>query len=388
MIRNNKYAIFFSTIFIGICFPLVQMLLRIIPENTLTGVQKLETKPEISIHDWLTGNFQTKCDTWFRQNFGLRDSLIRINNQIYYSCFQEITNNQIIAGKNNQLYSTPYVLWYRKLPPFTPIPVDSLELKVKEISELQNLLKRKGIYFLVLITPSITSIYPEYIPDRYKENKVFDGTNYDNFIPLLNKYQIYYLDTNKLLLLEKKKNSYPFFPRGGIHWNQLGCFIATNAFIKKLQDLTGKDIQPINCTKITIDKKPLGSDKDLVELLNLVKTPTNYIVPHLNLSTEPNDKYVKFNILFEGGSFTFGMLDILYNNSIFKKMSFYFYYHDKYSYPQDGTNGVIDKNIIDWERDIFKNDIIILELNQFAINANMGSGFIQDAIRELKQASN
>ena len=78
--------------------------------------------------------------------------------------------------------------------PRPPIPLSLMESRVREIAELQDLLARRGVTFLLLITPSKAAIYPEYIPSNLCHAGPSSNRGYYDFVPLLDKHHVNYVN--------------------------------------------------------------------------------------------------------------------------------------------------------------------------------------------------
>ena len=55
----------------------------------LSGVFVKQEFPVFSLDYFQIGEFQKSFEKWFEQNFGGREVLIRLNNQVYYQLFKD-----------------------------------------------------------------------------------------------------------------------------------------------------------------------------------------------------------------------------------------------------------------------------------------------------------
>ena len=172
------------------------------------GVSRLELvgtfpdapRPDFTIQDWLNHRFQDSASKWFSRYFGARGLFVKLGNQANYSLFgtSYMNNQSIIIGKQSQLYEVGYINDYCKH--VHPMPLEIAEAHVKEIAEIQDRLGRRGIAFVLLITPSKASIYPEFIPDIFCSSPKSTSRDYENFVPLLDQYKINYVDGHTIAL--------------------------------------------------------------------------------------------------------------------------------------------------------------------------------------------
>ncbi|MEC0264325.1 alginate O-acetyltransferase AlgX-related protein [Paenibacillus anseongense] len=375
---------FILLIWLVIAMPLIQMKYNLIKKPTLTGVVEKVNRPVFTIGDWNSGTFQHKFEDWFNQNFGLREYYIKTNKQLYYSVFNQTPyKDNITIGKEKQLYETGYVNEYLGFIP--PMDMKLLEEKVKDIKMLQDLLHEQGKTFLLLLTPSKASIYPEFLPNKLLSQKNNLARNYDNIKPLLDKYKIQYIDGHSITESEKKSSGYDMFPRGGTHWNYLGAYYTTKALVEKIENLTGKSLIDFNLNKIEL-LEPKGTDRDLADLLNLWIPPINYTSPKPIISVDKNSGEFKPSILIEGGSFSNQIIDTLSNINMFRMLDFYFYYnsHNQYKMGEEAKYlGQISQ--VDWKNDVLNHDVIIVEMNEQYIAGKLNSNriFYEDLLAQF-----
>jgi len=85
------------------------------------------------------------------------------------------------------------------------------------------------------------------------------------------------------------------------------------------------------------------------------------------------------------------VLELLDKFEIYEKRDFYYYFHDKASYPPSNKRrkneplGLqdIDKSKLNWDAKVFSRDAVIIEINQSNVDRT-GFGFVERALAELK----
>ena len=151
----------------------------IVSESGVSGMEVKERFPRLSLGSLWKGACQEGLERWLAARLCLRVTLVRIDNQINYSLFDEISskaNTKVILGVNKWLFEKAYVDSFNNLD---AVPSSVLEGKIQSLKKLQIALKEKGIPFLFAITPSKASIYPEYINPKYLiANKQEKDSNY------------------------------------------------------------------------------------------------------------------------------------------------------------------------------------------------------------------
>lgn len=348
----------------------------------LAGITFNEPKPQFSLNEWFNRNFQDKFNKWFNHFYGARALFVRLGNQINYSAFSKsyMYDQSIIIGKEKQLYEVGYIRDYCGLTP--PTPLTQAERRVKEMKEIQERLRERGVAFTLLITPSKAAIYPEYIPADFCDTPQTASRDYTQFLPLLDKYQINYIDGHALTSEAKQKEIPPLFCQGGTHWNYLGAYHTIKPLVEQFGALTKKPLGTLRIHDMTVDRSPTGSDSDLAKLLNLAILPYDYSVPHPSIVNHQALQRLD-RATFVGGSFTWIALDIINRANIFDRIDFYYYYKlTLNSFPSQESRPV-DTARIDWDSDIFTSQLLVLEVNEAAFQMEYLPAFISDTLQHL-----
>jgi hypothetical protein len=290
-------------------------------------------------------------------------------------------DQSIILGKNKTLYEVGYIEDYCKLRPL--MLLTHVETRVMELQEIQEKLHKRGIEFILLVSPSKAAIYPEYIPDVFCDSPKAPSRNYEIFIPLLEKHKINYVDGHSITLEAKNRESAPLFCQGGTHWNHLGAYHTARRLTEKLRTLTQKPIGTLHIETLKIDHTPIGSDKDLASLLNLAIPPFDYPVPHPLIITK-QASYQLGKAVFVGGSFNWILLDILNKVRIFEGIDFYYYYKLTLETFPIRTSYPVELSKINWESDVFNSQILVLEINEAEFHNEYVSAFLSDISGHLR----
>jgi hypothetical protein len=383
MMSQKSIYIIIANFFIALV--LVQTYLRPFPDMILSGAEK-KTRPEItSIRDVITGKFQDKVEKWLKQNIGFRGTFVKTDNQINYSVFNEFSRShprKIILGKNKYLYEEPYIDVYNRV---VISPERVLFDKAVALKKLQDGLKRRNVQFLAIITPSKATVYPEYIPEKYiLRDNLGKKDNYDIILPLLARHGVNVLDGRAYFLDLKKQGVTDLFTTSGTHWSLYGAYLYTSGLISRMERLLGRRLARIETIRTVTSREPIDLDKDVARLGNILFTRslfTNYKYP----VTRPDLKNNAYrpNILLVGSSFCWNILYYLDMNSTCSRMNFFYYFNTDYTYPGKNPSPV-DRNTINWERDVLSRDIVIVEFNESQIN-EAGFGFIELAERSLNR---
>ncbi len=340
--------------------------------------------PYFGLRQVATGDFQRGMDAWLQSRIGMKAAYIKLENQINYSLFNYISGSpSLVIGKNRWLFEKVYVKSYYKQD---VIDVADLEKKIRQMADLQNELALREIPFLFIISPSKVSIYPEYLPTQYAfPHRNTIKSNYENMIPLLNKYKINYLDGNQYYLNLKTKDRMPLFYPGGTHWSYYSCWFFTLEVLDRLEKSLQHKMTRLSASGFSTTSDPKKSDRDIALLTNLIFEKT-FLSPSYYYPKVKCDKSIdgyQPRMLAVGGSFMYTIFHYLDECSVYKKRDFYYYYSTNAEYPER-TRTPLNKKDIDLKSVLMKNDILVIESNMQMLH-NIGNGFIQDALNALRR---
>ena len=368
--------------FVLLILPGFQMITHVFPEATIIGVVP-KTKPRLSWTRWFDGTLQQKGLAWFEQKAGLMSYLIKIDSQISFTVFGEASpRSNIIVGKQDYLFTEPYVLNSQDLH---VLSVEKIEPKVLRLKALQRLLARQGISFVLVISPNKARLYAEYVPARYLVVKKKSATTYNHTVFLLKKHKINYVDGPEYFSRFKNVSNYPLFPHSGIHWSYYGACRFSKIIVQELERQMSKDLGELDCNNGTASAIPIGTDRDLGDLMNVwtfqsLKVYPNF-VPNLTVQHGPNT--FKPAILYIGDSFTKTLLSTM-DGTIQSRSEFFAYNRVCLRFPGDGRTPIVREPTI-LRKHILSEDAVIIQIQESGI-LKTGFGFVENALSALQPA--
>jgi alginate O-acetyltransferase complex protein AlgJ len=162
---------------------------------------------------------------WYRDHFGLRNTLIRGLSIIKFHgglAFDQGTN--IIMGKDGWLFypkEPRNFLADRNLDPFTPAELDIWQ---RMLEQRYKFLADHGIKFIVTIPPDKQTVYPELLPPDF--SAVGPRSRLDQLIDRLRETNspVQILDLRPILAQAKQTRRIYF--KTDTHWNDYGAYAA------------------------------------------------------------------------------------------------------------------------------------------------------------------
>lgn len=310
-----------------------------------------EAAPPLSLKAILSDSYQQ----WISRAVGRLPPMfapaVRWKNQLYYTFMGTAGSNRVIVGRRGQLLELPYLVEYCSRD------LDALRTKGEAwaagIRKMQDYFDARGQRFLYLITPSKVAQNPEIIPEGYvcparDSDRREKLKSYDE---ILTRHGVRFVDAASYLAAVSK-DYYPMalFPRGGTHWNGLAAALAAQ---KVIAAVDAQQPEPLFATLSFawhVSYAPAGSDRDLLDLMNLPYPDAHYPVPELTYrSVSPSQGCHAVAMTEVGGSFMYGLNDILAKLDCPPKIAFWFYWNYYHVDPAVLRRSLLDAQVILFE---------------------------------------
>jgi len=327
--------------------------------------------------------YQASVARFFDNEFFGRPGLIELTDEFYFRLFKvsPMKSTLVMVGKKEtlfeDLYWTEYVLDRRRK--------EELEPLIRNLRQMQDICRSRGMGFVVVITPSKASVYPELLPAGWERRYDPRPRAYDEFLPLLRAQGIHYVDGHVIATAARDTSTVPVFPKGGIHWGADIAFLTANAVIAELKS-QGKALQPLQYTGYRVLNTPSEQDADILQLMNLV-FPWHYPVVDFDIKPIPVTG-PRPNMVIVGGSFIWRMTDLLNASRQFSEIDCFYYYKIRKKTFYDGKSRIISEPVksVDFDREVFAADNLVLEVNEsFIANVpNHLDKFTTDALKRAE----
>ena len=182
--------------------------------------------------------FFKEYEKYYNDNFGLRDQMVT---GISYFKFKYLntsamSSTSVSVGKDKWLFPTAYIYSFL-FEYFTEEEMDTIR---KRIEERAIWLADKGIKYYLVIPPTKARIYPEYLPNLYKNKPRLSII--DQLIEATKGIEnIVLIDLEEILRNNKKPENPFLYHKYDTHWNKVGAYFAYRQIIKVI----GKDFPSI-----------------------------------------------------------------------------------------------------------------------------------------------
>jgi alginate O-acetyltransferase complex protein AlgJ len=294
----------------------------------LGGVTR-EARVELSWSSLRDGSFQKAVSSRVTEAMPVRPLLIRINNEIRFELFGELTAPQVVRGARGHLIERSYLEEYcaRTEDQGARLAADI----IPKLKDIQNFYRARGAIFVYLVTPSKAAHLPEYFVDRVPcpSTPAARANLVPQYVGLLRQAGIDVVDTASLIHSLKGSYEVELFPEGGVHWNDIGGARAVSAVVEDINRQAGREVPPFTFTW-TLSGVTSGVDRDLVDLLNVFFPPLSYLTPKVRFQTaipcaESPARAIDAALI--GSSFSHLPGQILIEHNCLSNLNVYYYMH-------------------------------------------------------------
>lgn len=197
--------------------------------NTDAQGQYLADAPELTDGDGrLNPEFDSDFEAWLCDHFAFRTAFLRVNALLNYRLFHTSVSDQVVAGKGDWLYYADTVPDYTGEGRLTE---DELNGMVENLGVLAKSLARHGARLYVAAIPNKSTVYPQFMPDRYAMRD--DDGNIERLRRACEALDATWIDLTQPLI-EAAQGGQDVYYRTDTHWNALGAAIAAGTILREL----------------------------------------------------------------------------------------------------------------------------------------------------------
>ena len=274
MNKQRHHIIQFVCILTVLVAVMLQGFTKVVKMKPLKGFTQEEKPVALDFKTYWDGTYQGYLTEHAKLNTGFREFFIRNYNQVCYSCFNKITNKNIVKGYHQELYLKMYLdeVTGKRLEQ-TYHDVESAKAAARDNVEstlaLIDTLRKHGTEFLFVFAPSKTAIYPEMMPKEYQK-QILDFSLEEYYIELFKESNIPHIDLYHHFQDLKGTFPYPLYPRTGTHWSEATIPFVADTILKKLESLTGYDLPSVLYLEDNLTTDYSVQDGELEASMNLL----------------------------------------------------------------------------------------------------------------------
>jgi len=374
MKKNKSYNLFVIIAFVALLFPMLRGFLKKDKDPHLTGIVINNVNPDslFKKDQWFSGEYQNLKDDYNNDHWVFKEDFVRLNNQFYYTAFNQLRVNGFVSGKDNYVYSEGYI--------FSAYGDDYIGSK-KIISKLekalvvQDTLKKKGIDLFLVFAPGKGEYCTEQIEDKYKH--LIKKTNYEEYVEGSKKLGLNVLDLKAYFQKLKPTTPYPLFPKFGHHWSYYGECLAVDTIIGYIEKLHHCDLPDIFWNKIDVVDSSRSRDADVLKSMNLYSNPKQHMKLAYPEVLFENDTLKNITrVLTISDSYWYGPVYMGVGKNCFAGGQFWYYYNK--IIPNPSATEKVEVWQLDLKQNIESNQVIMLLYSEGNL-PGFGNTFIEDA---------
>ena len=351
------YIILFTILLTFLWLPLLQEQFDIIKIDPLKGFTEKTESPKLTYKSYSEGKYQAQLEKYVSENFGFRESVIRIYNQYVWSVFNKTYIKFLVPGKDNWLYYFGAVKDYYGTEQYSAYSTpekakDDFDKNTMMMCQIRNILKDYGIEFLSFMAPSKVYVYPEFLPKGEKDTTTINSMEY--YSKALADMNFPNIEMTSWYRNMRDTFDYPVFPKMDNHW-QFTAVYGFDSLFRLMNSLNDFGIPKIKYG----DPEPydLKIQNDEASL-NLIFPVRNKNIDYkLNVEVECDENCKKPKVLFIGDSFIWALHEQLPWKDILEDVEVWFYEDDVFKGFDLVHSKREDVNIL---RSIMRADYVVL----------------------------
>lgn len=349
--------------------PIGQSALGYFNEWKLVGIEEDMRAPRFTFTNWFNGSYQDSSLRYTAQNFGFRTWLVRLNNQMAYTFYNDSRANNVTICKDRYLTDNSHSEAYTG-EDYTAESATLLRERLRKLKYLQERWKQKNILLVVTVQSGKGYYFPEKIPGQPSEGH---HTLYKLFQQESKKYGLNFLDLSEWLRENGRDSHLPLYNRSGIHWTAAGAWLAGDTLVGYISQKFNNALAQVEIGPVEWSYTPrFAEETDVFDGMNLLERAPleRYAYPSIHITPG----VLKPKLLTIADSYYFMLLNSPIVSSTFEDNHFAFYFKELQTLQGDSK----DFKSFDLLREIESRDIILIS----SCDANLGQfgwNFIETA---------
>jgi len=173
----------------------------------------------------LNTDFLPDLSAWVRDRFGFRQELITANARLRSAVFGESATETVIVGEDGWLYYADTLGDYEGTSDMTD---RQLWNAARTLALMEEYAASQGADFAFLPVPNKNTLYPEAMPDRYRQRET--ASNLSRLLKMLQEAGVTVCDLTEVLGAKEA----PVYYQTDSHWDGYGSALAHDALLAVL----------------------------------------------------------------------------------------------------------------------------------------------------------
>ena len=368
--KKPLYNILFLLLFAGLLLPYIEHKLHIFKPIALKGDVTYAPNIGFTLKGWWDGTFQSAKANYINDNMGLRQNLVRINNEIDYRLFHKVHAKDVVVGKDYYLFEKGYIDKYCAVEYMGDSTMRAQLIKLKM---LQDTFAKNGKLLILLHAPSKARYFPHQIPANLFCNPQPAHSLYNDFKKIEDSLKVENIDFMQYLLSMRDTTKHVLISKSGVHWTVYGSLLAWDSLRNYLSIRLQRPL-PLRIVDKVITSSPRSTDIDIADGLNIMSQPPKedftYHDFHFNTDTGKG----KPNMIFIGDSFTWTLFYNYLPHNFCHNYEFWYYFREIW-FRKNGVEGEGKINNYNWLDAMPNYDVVAILCTEPALG-NIGWNFV------------
>lgn len=351
----------------------------------LNGVTETASKPKLAFSSFYSGAYQRDIEVYLKQDYGFREPLTRLYNQVLWSLFRyaKVAEDwRIIITPDNWIFEpwTVEEYYQSRAYKYTQDSVEMaqvFEAEAQRLQQLQEALEPYGTRLFVALLPGKEQICAEHMPENpryFKEKKL---TAYGFYSKRLKELGVNHVDLAEWFMQMKDSVNYPLYPQTGTHWSNLAAIHAADTLVRYMEWLS--DSNMVNIRAGSTFRRTMKPDSDLESLMNLI-WPIQKAPNYLAVACYDKDTTAWLpHLLTIGDSYYWNILNFTPVWDVFDSVPYWYYFSTAYfNGPEESVS---KKDVL---KEVLSADFVMLSYSTVSLY-EMSNGFSQRLLRELEK---
>ena len=365
-----------------VLLPLVGMVVRGPWDVRLWGVELPPLLGTPSFASWWTERLQPQFQLWFEARIGLRAAMVRTDNTLQNFVFGDAKpGSYVVVGEQGMPFAGDDVRYLGTPRRDLPIITARVEALTALLASVHRKLAARGKALVVVISPSKSTIYPEYVPRRWRvpgPAERSDLAEYEALRAGLVRSGVPFGDGHAIFASAPVEERELLFAWGGRHWTSVGaCRVLRGA-------LASGPVTPTCEWRMMPADRSRHGDFDLLCLENLWGTDVGLTTVPIAGEPAPvrDPSVVRPRLLLAGTSFMWMLADLL--RPLVDKPVALFYNNTFFDLTAGRRLSTADPKAADWAEYVLERDLYVIDLLETFAHHDEMRTFLTELDRRLE----
>lgn len=335
---------------------------------------------------WRDGSLQRAVEQRTNLRVARRAPLVKAYNQFLWSVLGAAPPGKpFVVGRQRQFYGKFSVQEYCDSWPALDTHESDFRDFIVRTRRLADRLRAGRRAFMVVTTPSKAATLPKDLPRLQCADGEAQNRIPPRLVAALREAGVPLVDGAAMAKRVARTSPISIFPRYGIHWNEWGAYTTVAAVLGFAAEQLGDPPRKLDIVTMGVEDEPIETTKAREEVMGLYFGPREHEAPKIEFSLEPSGPPRRATLV--GDSFAEAMMEVLLRVHAFASIERFNYlteFHE--SHPGGLRSENVRVNDIDWQRDVFGSDVIVLEINEMLDLPIFAQVFVKEALDRLPEA--